>query len=1047
MMHIRSPFWLFVPVAAGLLAALVWLVCPPYLQVRAEISPAAPLAIPVFINEIHYDNDSIDTGEAIEIAGPAGTDLSGWSLVLYTSNTGLAYDTDILSGVIPNHQNGFGTVFIAYPRNGLQNGSTGIALVDSGNNVVQFISYEGAFMAVDGPAAGLVSTDINILEPETTPIGYSLQLVGSGQVYEDFTWSGPTAGSFGAVNAGQHFNADVDLALAKSGPPSAVPGAPLRYTLVITNTGLPAVSGLLLTDTLPVSLTFATQDSPYPFTSPAPGVLVWEVGQVVSGTQASIHFTATADGSLLPGSLVTNTLVMTANAPGDDPGNNFAEWVTSIRAPSAVPVIDKQAPVRVDPGSLFTYTLTVQNDFAYDLIGVVITDALPADVNFIHASGGGVLVSDEVRWEPGILPAYGSLQVSFAVTAAPAATYLYNTRYAVSAGNYPGLVYGPPLVTLVSPDVRIHHIQGRAHRSPLETRQVSDLAGIVTARRTNGFYLQDPQPDGDDATSEGVFVYLGQVPVVQAGDGVVVAGLVEEFYQGGVDMGGLPTTRINTNNAAVTLLANNQQLPDPLRIGSGGRIPPAQVIEDDTAGGSVETQGIFDPVTDGIDFYESLEGMRVSVQEAWVVAGTDKDGEIAVVGDAGIHAGIFSARGALVVQAGDFNPERILIDDGIVFAEPHVNTGVLFSGVITGVIDYTGNNFKLVNTSVLPVFSGGVISETAASALPDQLSVAAFNLENLDPSDPAEKFAALATQIVEHLGAPDILSVEEIQDNSGTINDGVVSADQTFAALIAAIQSAGGPLYDYRNIDPLNGRDGGDPGGNIRTAFLFRPDRVTFVDRPGGDATSAVGVVSGVDGAVLTLSPGRVDPTNPAFLVSRKPLAGEFLYNGRRLILIACHFNSKTGDSPLFGRIQPAPLSSEEKRIEQAAAVNNFVQQILAVQSTAAVIVLGDLNVFAFSAPLTALKGSQLQNLVETLPAQERYSYIFDGNAQVIDHILVSGYLFAQAAPLVDIVHVNAEFSAEARPTDHEPVLARLNLPPVEQPDSMIFLPFVRDDG
>lgn len=160
----------------------------------------------VFINEIHYDNVGTDSGEAIEIAGPAGTDLTGWSLVLYNGSGGAVYDTTPLSGVLPNQQNGFGTMFVSYPSNGLQNGSPdGVALVDASSNVVQFLSYEGSFTAVGGPANGLLSTDIGVSETSTTPVGHSLQLVGSGQAYEDFTWAAAAPNTFGAVNGGQSF--------------------------------------------------------------------------------------------------------------------------------------------------------------------------------------------------------------------------------------------------------------------------------------------------------------------------------------------------------------------------------------------------------------------------------------------------------------------------------------------------------------------------------------------------------------------------------------------------------------------------------------------------------------------------------------------------------------------------------------------------------------------------------------------------------------------------------------------------------------------------
>ncbi|MEJ7702946.1 MAG: hypothetical protein WKF47_04505 [Geodermatophilaceae bacterium] len=130
----------------------------------ALTGPAAAVAPPgstVFINEIHYDNAGTDSGEAIEIAAPAGTDLSGWSLVLYNGSGGASYDTDALSGVVSGSPGTFGFVVVTYASNGIQNGSPdGIALVRPGGAVEQFLSYEGSFAATTGPALGLSATDI-----------------------------------------------------------------------------------------------------------------------------------------------------------------------------------------------------------------------------------------------------------------------------------------------------------------------------------------------------------------------------------------------------------------------------------------------------------------------------------------------------------------------------------------------------------------------------------------------------------------------------------------------------------------------------------------------------------------------------------------------------------------------------------------------------------------------------------------------------------------------------------------------------------------------
>ncbi|HEX2883949.1 MAG TPA: hypothetical protein VHQ42_05190, partial [Candidatus Limnocylindria bacterium] len=133
----------------------------------------------------------------------AGTDLAGWSLVLYNGAGGAVYDTEPLSGTIPDQQNGFGTA--SFSIAGIQNGSPdGIALVN-GTDVVQFLSYEGTFTAVGGPANGMLSTDIGVFQSGSEPVGSSLQLTGNGTSYADFTWTTTTSNTFGAINTGQSF--------------------------------------------------------------------------------------------------------------------------------------------------------------------------------------------------------------------------------------------------------------------------------------------------------------------------------------------------------------------------------------------------------------------------------------------------------------------------------------------------------------------------------------------------------------------------------------------------------------------------------------------------------------------------------------------------------------------------------------------------------------------------------------------------------------------------------------------------------------------------
>ncbi len=244
---------------------------------------------------------------------------------------------------------------------------------------------------------------------------------------------------------------------------------------------------------------------------------------------------------------------------------------------------------------------------------------------------------------------------------------------------------------------------------------------------------------------------------------------------------------------------------------------------------------------------------------------------------------------------------------------------------------------------------------------------------------------------------------------------------------MAAITAAGGPSYQWREIDPTDGTDGGQPGGNIRQAFLFRTDRgLSFVDRPGGNATTAAAVVSDRHRPQLSVSPGRIDPASTAWNASRKPLAGEFRWLGRSVFAVANHFNSKLGDDPLFGHRQPPVAATETQRHAQATEVRSFVDQILALDAEADVVVLGDLNDFDFSRTTDILVGSgvtAITDLPRTLPLPERYTYDFEGNSEVLDHILVSRGLRRFD---YDVVHVNSEFNDQA--SDHEPQVVRLML-------------------
>jgi hypothetical protein len=257
-------------------------------------APAAALAAtPIFINEIHYDNAGTDAGEAIEIAGPAGTDLTGWSIILYNGADGNSYSAAFLSGTIGDEGGGFGAATVSYSVNGIQNGSPdGIALVHSGA-LVQFLSYEGAFVGATGPAAGVLSTDIGVSEDESVPIGRSLGLVGSGTSYEDFIWTTNLDDSFSLINPGQTFGSTPTnpSGTGAASPSSVAAGGSSLLTVAVTPGQNPTSTALAVAADLTSIGGSATQA----FYDDATH------GDVLAGDNV-FSFQATVDASTTPGS-------------------------------------------------------------------------------------------------------------------------------------------------------------------------------------------------------------------------------------------------------------------------------------------------------------------------------------------------------------------------------------------------------------------------------------------------------------------------------------------------------------------------------------------------------------------------------------------------------------------------------------------------------------------------------------------------------------------------------------------------------------------------
>lgn len=556
--------------------------------------------------------------------------------------------------------------------------------------------------------------------------------------------------------------------------------------------------------------------------------------------------------------------------------------------------------------------------------------------------------------------------------------------------------------------VTIPAIQGAGHESPLAGQRIT-VNGVVTALETRGFYLQDERGDDDPDTSDGIFVFTRSRPQVAVGDRVEVQAEVHEFVPGGARTANLSVTELT--GPTVKRLGRAEALPPPVILGPRGRLPPLSMTDDDDLAS-------FDATGDAIDFFESLEGMRVRAEQPVTVSALGDYGEIYVLPGRGQFATGRNARGGITIAANDFNPERVQVQlDRQLLAGVRrtVDVGVAL-GDLVGVLGYSFGNYEIRASEPLDIGPARLAREiTSLEAAHGHLTLASFNTRNLgakqrELASGGSQFAALARQIARHLRSPDIIALQEIQDDDGAVDSGGVDARHTARLLADEIVAAAGPRYRYADIPPRDGEDGGQPGGNIRTGFFYDPARVALVE----GSLRRIEAMEGAD--------------RGAFAGSRKPLVAEFTFNGRRLIVMNVHLSSRRGSTPLFGRVRPPIEGNADRRVAQAVQIAAWVDGIVDADADANVVVAGDFNDFDFAQPLQIVgaSGGGLVNLLATLPVRERYTYIFEGNSQALDHVLVSRRLAASAE--LDIVHVNAEFAERA--SDHDPVLVRLPVPP-----------------
>jgi predicted extracellular nuclease len=560
--------------------------------------------------------------------------------------------------------------------------------------------------------------------------------------------------------------------------------------------------------------------------------------------------------------------------------------------------------------------------------------------------------------------------------------------------------------------VPIYEIQGDGQWSPFEGQFVA-TTGVVTLITADGrdMWIQDPSGDGEPATSDGIFVDDRNRldPRPEIGDLVTVSGQVEEQQFGTA----LPLTRIDdTVLLSIDSTGNPLPLPTPL----------------------VDLPNLSMP--EGEAFWEPLEGMLVSVENGFVASATSKYGEFGLLteidADADLGSGYYAQTKYMVIQglgvvggdnAVDYNPERIMVDDSSLHEAINVQPGDRVRSLV-GVVDYTFSMYKLQPASFdikyhkLPDAPISSRSGGGGNAV-----ITSYNIENLfdlvenpDKDDASStpsseelevQLSKLALAIELELELPEIIVVQEAENT------------EILQVLGDRVNAAAGTNYMAVSFETSDAR-------GIEVGFLWDADRVELLDayQMAGD---------GVE--------DWFGPTSPS--PGREPLVGVFDIYGHEVTIIGNHFKSKGGDDPLYGVNWPPNRVTEVQRKGQAGVVREFVNGILDADPSALVMVAGDLNDFQFGEPGEGLDhpiaileqggAVPLTNLIDLVKEAERFTYLYDGNGQVLDHILVSPALldFLQA---VDVLHINTttptplledDASSPLSSSDHDPVESR----------------------
>ena len=822
-------------------------------------------------------------------------------------------------------------------------------------------------------------------------------------------------------------NADLSSALAqtagqitisKSAPAQVTPGEIYTYTITVVNPFTYTLTSVTIGDLLPLGTSFVSvQDGGSYTTTPFP-IVSWSVGNLAPSASTAVHFVVTAPN-------VQFTVV----------NNVYGVWATNIDTYSlGAPVytqvgsstpdtqdisITKSAPAQVLPGDTYTYTISVLNPLPYTLTGVTVGDLLPLGTSYVAVLDGGsydTVPFPVFSWTIGDLAPSASMDVRFVVTAPMSETTVVNNVYEVNATNFSHFTVGSPVETVVGNHMLIRQIQGSGDASPFIKGDVFGVQGIVTnihykdatSTTADGFFMQDPNPDSNPLTSEGLYVYApAYAGSLQVGDAITVAGTVAEYYG---------MTELSSVTSAIT----------------------------GTATGAISPVAVSMPVPVGTTL-EPYEGMLVSFSDLTISQNyfLGRYGQLTLSSQGRMYNPL---NGNGLGDTFDLDQRRMVILDDNTGGQnpdpiPYVGqdntnragdliptlTGTLDQGPINSTYPYA-THYRLMPTAAVTITR--VNQRTSApDPVGGNLKVASFNVLNyfttIDKGSPdcgpsggldcrgadsALEFTRQRTKIITAMLDidADVYGLMEIENNP---------TDAAVIDLVAGLNAiAGAGTYDYVATGPV-----GDDA--IKVALIYNTTRVTPV------------------GSYM------VD-NNPIF--DRPPVAQAFALNSNGDIFtpVVNHFKSK-GSCPPDGDPNADQGDGQGcwnlKRVQQAQALLAFINNIKATTGDQDVLVIGDLNAYGIEDPILTLTGASLVDEAALhVPAASRYSYVFDGLAGYLDHALATASLDAQIVGAT-YWHINADepvfldYNTEYNPpqyyqpdayrsSDHDPVIVGINL-------------------